>query len=136
LECERRARGWLTALGNDRVGRAGNGNVEAELRRGHERREQGTPRAKLGERGAFAERDGLGLALCSCSARADTRFCGSTREPEQRELQGSVREPGEKQVASAEDHRFESNTVELPARVIAGVVFVILSEAKDPSASW
>src|SRR5690349_1152683 len=96
-------------LGDDCVGRAGNREIEANLRRRKEWREQGTPMRELRERGAFAERDGLCLALRSSAARANAWLGGSTGEPEQRELQGSVGEPREKQVASAEDHGCESN---------------------------
>ena len=97
-------------LGNDCVGRAGNREIEANPCRRREWREQGTPMRELGERRAFAERDGLRLALRSSAARTNAWFRSSTREPEQRELQGSVGEPREKQVASAEDHECESNT--------------------------
>jgi hypothetical protein len=81
------------------------GQVEAHVDRRRERRRRCTAVARVWREDTLAERDRLGLGLGSGAPAFDSGLCGSPRDTKQRELQGAVREPGQEQVAGAEDHR-------------------------------
>lgn len=94
----------LTSPGDLRVAADSRGQVEANVRRRHERRRRRAPVAQLGAKEALAERDRLDLGLRPCTAIADSRACVSPRRTEQHELQGAVGQPRQEQVAGTLGH--------------------------------
>jgi hypothetical protein len=99
-----RRRGWRRPTRHCDVADPDNSReVESSVRRRDERGRR-TTLGDVRSRQSLAERDGLRCGLRARFATPDSQLPGRTGDAEQRELQGSVGEPGEQKVSGAEHH--------------------------------